>query len=92
LCEQREYLFEEQSRIILKNGLNQGKELVSESSLPQVGEKFEVDFRGTENNYDLIEDRKSRDLTINGLYMWFDIKSDKAFIDYPPGVSICCLN
>lgn len=51
-------------------------------------EEVEVDFRGTDDGLTLQEDRKSRDLTINGLYMWFDMKKDLGFIDYPPTVSI----
>ena len=41
------------------------------------GEEFDVDLREMDNTYNLYDDRKTRDFTINSLYIWFDFMNKK---------------
>ena len=69
----------------LSKGMSKDKWLVK-LTITIDGEEFDLDLRETDNKDNLDDDRKTRDFTINSLYMWFDFEKGKYHVIYPQNV------
>ena len=77
--------YDQVSSQTLSKGMSEGKKLVI-LKITIDGEEFDLDLRETDNKDNLDDDMKTRDFTINSLYMWFEFENEKYHVIYPQNV------